>query len=131
VNSVLRIAVVDDEAPVRTAVGRLLRSARYDVASFASGEDFLAAFDEQPPDCVILDIHMPGLSGLEVQDQMRARDSQVPIVFISASDGIGAGGTMQPTGQRLLKKPFTSRDLLEALEAALRPAPPTSAHPMS
>ncbi len=116
-----RVAVVDDEAPVRTALGRLLRLADYDVASFASGEEFLAAFDERRPDCVILDVHMPGLSGLDVQLQLRARHSEVPVVFISASDGVATGvAVLEAGGQKLIRKPFSSSDLLEALDNALQ-----------
>ncbi|MBC7780846.1 MAG: response regulator [Proteobacteria bacterium] len=116
--------MVDDEAPVRTALGRLLRSAHYDVASFASGEEFLAAFEQEPPHCVILDIHMPGLSGLDVQLQLRARHNPVPIVFISASDDISVGvAVVQGGGQLLLRKPFSSSDLLEAVDAAVHSTP--------
>jgi len=61
------IAVVDDEASVRTALGRLLRLADYQVTAFASGEDFLASLATRLPDCAILDVHMPGLSGFDVQ----------------------------------------------------------------
>lgn len=121
VTCAFQIAVVDDEAPVRTALGRLLRSADYDVASFASGEEFLVAFDARPPDCVILDVHMPGLSGLDVQCQLRARHSEVPVVFISASDGIEVGvAILRGGGERLLRKPFSSHDLLEAVGSALQ-----------
>lgn len=115
-----RVAVVDDEAPVRVALGRLLRLAQYDVDSFASGEEFLVALQVQSPDCVIMDVHMPGLSGLEVQSHMRAQRREVPVVFISASDGVDVGvAVIKAGGERLLRKPFSSSDLLEAVDSAL------------
>ena len=114
------VAVVDDEVAVRTALGRLLRLADYDVIAFASGEEFLAALDTRRPDCVVLDLHMPGLSGLEVQTQMRARYIDLPAVFITASDDPALiEAVRQGGGVRLLHKPFPNNDLIEALSAAL------------
>jgi CheY-like chemotaxis protein len=66
------VAVVDDEAPVRTALGRLLRLADYEVAAFACGEEFLESLAARRPDCVVLDVHMPRLTGFDVQAKMRA-----------------------------------------------------------
>jgi len=116
----LYIAVVDDEAPVRTALGRLLRLADYEVAAFGSGDEFLASLPVRVPACVILDVHMPGISGFAVQAQLRAANCDIPAVFITASDDPGldaavlaAGGTL------LLRKPFTSDRLLKAVSAAL------------
>ena len=114
------IAVVDDESPVRTMLGRLLRLADYRVASFASGEAFLASLGTQRPACVVLDIHMPGLSGLDVQSRMRAADIQVPVVFITASDDVALDRSAFMAGAvRLLRKPFSSDELLEAIGIAL------------
>ncbi len=94
-----RIALVDDEASVRVALGRVLRLADYDVRAFASGEDFLAAFDETRPDCALLDVHLPGLTGIEVQRRLQSGHVQLPVVFITASEdpavereALGAGG---------------------------------------
>lgn len=114
------IAVVDDEAPVRVALRRLLRLADYEVEAFGSGEEFLASLDMRCPACAILDVHLPGLSGLEVQARLRAAHPQIPVVFITASDdraledaACGSGGV------RLLRKPFSSDQLLEAVGIAL------------
>ena len=116
----LYIAVVDDEAPVRTALGRLLRLADYEVAAFGSGDEFLASLPVRIPACVILDVHMPGISGFAVQAQLRAANYDIPAVFITASDDpsldaavLAAGGTL------LLRKPFTSDRLLKAVSGAL------------
>lgn len=119
-----RIAVVDDEVPVRTALGRLLRLADYEVATFGSGEEFLASIAARPPDCVILDVHMPGLSGFDVQSRLRAERIDVPVVFITASDDLTLDRTvLEAGGVRLLRKPFSNDALLDAVGAALRSKP--------
>jgi FixJ family two-component response regulator len=116
-----QISVVDDEASVRTALGRLLRLADYQVTAFASGEDFLASLAMQRPDCAILDIHMPGLTGFEVQAQLCATKSHVPVVFITASDDLALDlKVVAAGGATLLRKPFSNDALLAAVSAALR-----------
>jgi FixJ family two-component response regulator len=114
------VAVVDDELPVRTALGRLLRLSDFDVASIASGDEFLAALDARRPDCVVLDIHMPGLSGVDVQARLRAAHIDVPVVFITAGDEFDLGRqTLEAGGAQLLRKPFSNDALLAAIRAAL------------
>ncbi len=115
------IAVVDDEASVRTALGRLLRLADYEVSAFASGEEFLASLATRRPDCAILDVHMPGLSGFDVHARLRAARSDVPVVFITASDELALDQKVLATGSAtLLRKPFSNDALLAAVGAALR-----------
>jgi FixJ family two-component response regulator len=115
------IAVVDDESSVRTMLGRLLRLADYRVSVFASGEEFLASLRAAMPACVILDIHMPGLSGLEVHAQLRAARMRIPVVFITASDDIALDrAAAEANVVRLLRKPFSSDALLEAVGDALQ-----------
>jgi FixJ family two-component response regulator len=114
------IAVVDDELPVRTMLGRLLRLADYQVSAFASGEDFLASLATQSPACAILDIHMPGLTGLDVQRRMRAARLRIPVVLITASDDVALDRSASEAGAvRLLRKPFSSEELLKAIGMAL------------
>jgi FixJ family two-component response regulator len=118
------IAVVDDEAPVRTALGRLLRLADYEVLAFASGEAFLESLGQRVPDGVLLDIHMPGLSGLQVQARLRALHPQLPVLFITASDDAEVErSALAVGGHCVLHKPFSGSDLVDAVEAALRAAP--------
>ena len=118
------VAVIDDEASVRTALGRLLRLANYDVAAFASGEAFLASLATRRPDCAIVDIHMDGLSGFETKAQLTAAYCDVPVVFITASDDAGLDRSVaEAGGVRLLRKPFSSDALVEAVGAALRRKP--------
>ncbi len=105
-------------------LGRLLRLADYQVAAFAGGEEFLASLAESRPDCVILDVHMPGLSGFDVQSRLRAAHIHVPVVFITASDDLALGRTAEEAGGvRLLRKPFSNDELLDAIGIALRGKP--------
>jgi FixJ family two-component response regulator len=114
------IAVVDDEAPVRVALGRLLRLADYEVEAYGSGEEFLASLDIRCPACAILDVHLPGLSGFEVQARLRAAHPQIPVVFMTASDDMALDDAARGSGgARLLRKPFSSDQLLEAVGMAL------------
>ncbi len=123
-----RVALVDDEAPVRAALGRLLRLADYAVLSFASGEEFLDSLAAQLPDCVLLDVHMPGLTGLQVQAQLRAAGIDLPVVFITASDDAEiARSALDAGGLCVLHKPFSNALLIDAVGVALnskRPAGP-------
>lgn len=115
------VALVDDEAAVRAALGRLLRLADYEVAAFPSGEEFIASLEARHPDCAILDVHMPGLSGFEVQARLCAARLDVPTVFITASDDPALDRSVSEAGGvRLLRKPFSSDELLDAVGAALR-----------
>jgi len=120
-SAVHHIAVVDDEAPVRTMLGRLLRLADYQVASFGSGEEFLESLAKRIPACVILDIHMPGLSGFDVKTRLRAQCTDIPVIFITASDDPSLDElVLEANGRALLRKPFSSEQLLRAVAAALR-----------
>jgi len=115
------IAVVDDEAPVRTMLGRVLRVADYDVITFASGEDFLASLATRVPACLILDIHMPGLSGLDVKSRLCATHPKLPVIFITASDDPALDQAVaEAHGAALLRKPFGSEVLLNEIGKALQ-----------
>ena len=100
---------------------RVLRLADYQVTAFASGEEFLDSLTARLPACAILDVHMPGLSGLDVQSRMRAAHIEVPVVFITASDDLALDRlALEAGGACLLRKPFSSDELLAAIDAALR-----------
>src|SRR5262245_67840 len=91
---------------------RVLRQANYEVAAFASGEDFLASLAVRVPACVILDVHMPGLSGFDVLAQLRSTGRIVPAVLITASDDRGLDRAVRDAGGvALLHKPFASDEL--------------------
>ena len=113
------VAVVDDEVSIRTALRRLLRLADYDVATFESGEAFLASLSTRRPACVVLDVHMPGLSGIDVQVRLRVGCPGIPVVFMTASDDLALEAMVLAVGGiRLLRKPFSNDALLEAIGAA-------------
>ncbi len=98
----------------------MLRLADYTVAEFASGEEFLASLDEQQPGCVLLDVHMPGLSGFDVCARMRTAHIDVPPVFITASDERDLDQMAWQNGGQLLRKPFAGDELVAAIEAVRR-----------
>src|SRR4051812_37172199 len=80
------IAIVDDEESVRRALGRLLVSGGLDVDLFCAGSSFLEALNSRRPDCVVLDLHMPGMSGFDVQAQLTKSGQQIPIIAITGHD---------------------------------------------
>jgi FixJ family two-component response regulator len=85
----LAIAVVDDEAPVRKALGRLLRASGFGVETFGSGEEFLDSLKMRHPDCAVLDLHLPGLSGLDIKQQLTRKNISMPCIVITGKDEVG------------------------------------------
>jgi two-component system, LuxR family, response regulator FixJ len=115
-----RVAIVDDELPMRTALGRLLRLAGCEVALFASGEAFLGSLDAGLPDCVILDLRMGALSGLDVLRRLRAAGIATPVICITANaDEVLAKEVLDAGAVRLLRKPIPNDELLDAIRLAL------------
>jgi FixJ family two-component response regulator len=104
----------------RHALGRLLRLADYAVLPFASGEAFLESLSARVPDCVLLDVHMPGLTGFQVQARLRGLGLSLPVVFITASeDADTERKALDAGGLRVLRKPFSNELLLAAVAVAL------------
>ena len=115
---------MDDDAAVRLALGRLLRIAGYEVGSFESGAELLESLAAREPDCLVLDVHLPDLSGFELQSRLRACGFDPPAVFITAAEDPGLADKVKDAGGvRLLRKPFSNEVLLEAVTAALRTRP--------
>jgi FixJ family two-component response regulator len=111
------IAVLDDDEPVRKAVVRLLRSAGFTARSFASGGELLAEWVGTRPECLVLDLQMPGTSGLEVQRTLRSAGEEVPTILMTASDESELVDECMAAGACLcLRKPLEGEQLLEALE---------------
>lgn len=114
----ISVAVIDDDPSVCRALRRLLMSADMDVETHLSGKSFLEANSRREPDCLILDITMPGMSGPELRDRLRASGRRIPVVFITAhaqdENGL-AGGTTE-----ILRKPFGDQALLEAIRRAIQ-----------
>jgi FixJ family two-component response regulator len=114
------IAVIDDDASVRKAFGRLLCAAGFEVNVYASGEEFLHACIEPLPDCAVLDMHMPGLSGLELQSRLSTMGIRIPLIVITADvDLLAQRAFMQPDAVAYLRKPVDGPVLLEYVEQAM------------
>jgi FixJ family two-component response regulator len=114
------IAVVDDEELVRTALQRLLRTSGYAVAAFPSAEEFLSSGQAREVRCVIADIRMPGISGLDLQSRLNDEGYAIPIIFITAhGDEKMRIRAMRAGAAAFLAKPFDRAVLLERVRACL------------
>ena len=114
------IAVVDDEESVCRALERLLRSVGFDVATFASGAAFLESDGRWRAACVVLDVHMPGLSGSDVQARLAAAAQEVPVVVITGRDSEEVRERAMAAGAAAyLRKPVDDQTLLTTLAAAM------------
>jgi two-component system response regulator FixJ len=116
-----RIAIVDDDEWVLKSLARLVKSAGFQVETFVSAESFLDAGRDSKTGCVILDIGLPGMNGLDLQRHLSARNFRVPIIFVSAHDETEnrtqalAGGAIA-----FLSKPVNDKELLAALDSAVK-----------
>ena len=115
------VAIVDDEALVRRSLERLVKSVGYRGCGFGSAEDFLEFGDREGTDCLILDLMLPGMNGLELQQQLEDEGWHIPIVFVSAHD------RQQERTQALergaityLVKPFDGKVLLDSVQSAVK-----------
>ena len=114
------IAVVDDDASMRGALRRLLRSVGFRAAAFASAEEFLQASQLQDTACVIVDVRMPGMSGLELQQHLATIQCLVPLIFITAhGDEEARARALRAGAVEFLYKPFREEVLLRAIQSAL------------
>ena len=116
------VAVVDDDVAVRESLESLIRSAGMAVTVFASAEEFLNSARPNKLDCLILDVRMPGMSGIELHRHLLASNCKVPAVFITAhaSDDRARSEACSDWTVAYLAKPFSDDELLNALNAALR-----------
>jgi FixJ family two-component response regulator len=115
------VFVIDDDASMRGAIGRLLEAVSLKVQMFPSGSKFLAGKLPDVPGCVILDIRLPGLSGLDLQQEMFARGIHYPIIFITGHGDIPMSVQAMKAGAvEFLTKPFRDQDLLDAIRLAIR-----------
>jgi len=114
------VAVVEDDESYRGALQRLLKSAGFQVRSFASAEDFLDSGQQHETACLIADIRMPGMSGLDLQAKLNADHCPIPIIFITAhGDEQMRLQAMRGGAVKFLGKPFDCAILLESLRVAL------------
>jgi FixJ family two-component response regulator len=115
------IVVIDDDLLVRQALGDCMESAGYAVESFGSAEQFLVSGTAQNAVCLIVDVQLPGINGLELQDKLARADNRVPIVFVTAQ---GTQATreeaMRHGAAGFLSKPFRRDDLVKLVRAAIQ-----------
>jgi FixJ family two-component response regulator len=118
------VAIVDDEEGIRKALGRLLRASGIETQGYANGQEFLTATAEQRPDCVVLDLHMPGMSGLQVLRRLKTTGQLWRVVVITAHDEPETREQCLNAGAcAYLRKPLEDRLLLNAISAAMRSHP--------
>jgi len=114
------IAIVDDDPSVREGLSSLIRSAGLQVETFASAQEFLARPGAEAPSCLVLDLQLPGLSGLDLQRRMAEVGLEIPIVFLTGHGNIPASVQAMKAGAvEFLTKPFDEQDLLQAIQEAI------------
>jgi FixJ family two-component response regulator len=114
------VYIVDDDVAVRQSLALLVRSVGLQAASFESGTAFLAAFTPEMSGCLVVDIRMPGLSGLDLQQALRERNCQLPIVFVTGHADVSmAVRAMRAGAIDFIEKPFRDQELLDRINQAL------------
>lgn len=114
------VFVVDDDESVRGSLRFLLRSVGLESRAFGSAPEFLAAYDPAQPGCLVLDVRMPGMSGLELQQELNVRGAIIPVVFITGHGDVPmAVEAMQHGAHDFLQKPFRDEELIERVQRAL------------
>lgn len=114
------IFVVDDDLTVRQALDSLIRSVGFDCQTFASARDFLSSNLPNQPGCLVLDVRMPGLSGLDLQHELNRSSLTIPIIFITGHGDIPMTVRAMKAGAiEFLTKPFRDQDLLDAIQHAI------------
>lgn len=110
------ISIVDDDFSVRRAVGRLVKAAGYAVETFATAHEFLDSFPSDRTACLVLDIHLNGMSGFDLEERLRAERVAIPIIFITAHDDAATRDRARESGAAgYLAKPFDGQALLDVI----------------
>lgn len=119
-NDVPLVYVVDDDEAVRDSLGLLLKSIGLNCAVYASALDFLAAYDPEEHACLVADIRMPGLSGLELQQRLNELGAEIPIIFITGHGDVPmAVNAMKSGAADFIQKPFRDQELIDRVHKAL------------
>ena len=114
------VYVVDDDPGVREALNSLIRSVGFRVQTFASAQDFLQSKPSTAPSCLILDVRLPGLSGLDLQRELRQADIHIPVIFVTGHADIPMSVRAMKAGAvEFLTKPVRDQDLLDAIQQAI------------
>lgn len=115
------ISIIDDDSSVLEATNGLVRSLGYATATFASAEEYLESGDVPGTSCVITDLHMPGLSGTELQNRLIAEGRDIPVIIVTAySDDATRAQALDAGAIAFLSKPFSEERLIECLDKALK-----------
>jgi FixJ family two-component response regulator len=115
-----KIYVVDDDPSVRRALKRLFTSAATEAETFASAEEFLKKFNSNQPACLVLDIYLSGMTGIELYHQLLKSGQRIPVVFVTAQDTEALREEVKElSGGNLLRKPFTQQSMLSAIQEAI------------
>jgi FixJ family two-component response regulator len=114
------VGIVDDDESLRTALARALRGNGIRVETFGTAEEFLDRAVAGAPDCIVLDVHLAGLSGFELQDLLASQGSTLPIIFITAHDDMVSQGPRARGASGSLRKPFDTSALVALLRPHLR-----------
>lgn len=116
-----KIYIIDDDESVLRALGFLIGTFGFQVKTFASADSFLKAVSQDTPDCLVLDVHMPGIDGMQLQQQLVSAGSKLPIIFISADkDPVTAERAMKAGAVGFLQKPFNDRALSDLIDTAIK-----------
>lgn len=119
-NLTMLVSIIDDDFSVRRALRRLVAAAGFSVETFASGGEFLDSDSLGRSHCIVLDIHLGGLSGFDVQERLKEMGVQVPVIFITAHDDAATHARVNGSGAvAYLRKPFEEHALLDAIERAI------------
>jgi FixJ family two-component response regulator len=117
----IRVAVVDDDRSVRNALRRLLTTTGFQAGTFESGSEFLESLFEEPPDCLILDLNMPGMTGRELMRRVLQQVPDLPVIFMTAVDNPEARAEFDILGATAyLPKPVEAHELIAAIGSALK-----------
>ena len=116
----IKVSIVDDDESVREGLSRLLSSVGFAVNTFASAEEYLSSDQPRSSDCLLLDVRMPGMGGIELERQLLANHSEIPVVFITAhEEEIAPGQALDGHARTVLIKPFSEEALLNAINNVL------------
>ncbi len=118
------IAIVDDDPGIRKALARLLRGAGYEIHAFGTAEEFLGSDSTNSHFCLILDIKLPGMSGLDLYGYLESHGTHIPIVFMTASEQNRQRAATLQSDKLCLSKPFSDTALLGAIRDATAILPP-------
>jgi FixJ family two-component response regulator len=117
------VAIVDDDPSVRSALARVLRTAGLTVETYATAHEYLSASTDREPSCLVLDVHLGGMTGFDLHDRLIAQGSHVHVVFITAHDEVSSEELERRAGpDGFLRKPFDGDQLLALVRRILRSA---------